>query len=215
MLYLQKTTHCFEDLVESAGNTTESIVQVWQKQATQSKPEKKKARRSLGSMGKKRGALLKMKDKSSEPNVFEELADITEFSEITGADLSELSGSDEENLNNNILKDSFDKESPIPSGTLPESNPSKLASIPLNDDGTMMIRSSEPAVVHFIVKRTPSKYNPGLESLFVKLVECQHLSDQPDGPPNSFVESTVGTQLYISGIEQKDKNPVFTEEYWL
>ena len=153
-----------------------------------------------------------MKDKVSESNLFEELADITEYTEAT-ADISEASGDSEEDENFSF-RDSFSKEGPIAAGTLPENNNNSVSAIAVKEDGTM-VTCKDPSIVHFIVKRSASKHNPGLYSIFIKLIECQHLPEVSEKPPNAFVEVWIGTQLYISAVESSDKNPVFTEEYWL
>jgi len=209
-LGMKGKVYTFQDLVERGSNTLNKIIETWNEKSRQTKPaEKRKSRLSFGSIGKKHGTLKSMKDQTSSSDVLD-MVDISEYT-----DMSELSeappGSPERGDDVDFLKASIEDVKPIAAGRLPEKT--QKTSLPVDADGIITAKSSDAPIVHFIAKRGPSIHNPGLDSLFIKLVECQNLPEQAYGAPNAFVETHVGVQLYISAIETGDRYPVFSEEY--
>jgi len=207
---LKAKTYKFEDFVESEGNTIQGIINAWEKQSRLTKPDKKKSRLSLGSIGKKKGKLKTMKDhtSTSDSNIVEQLADITDYTEVSEPSFDENSDHSEEH----DLRLSIETAQPIAKGVLQEKK-SAVPCLPTTPSGTIITNQKSPPMIHFIAKRMESKHNPGLTSVFVKLVECQFIPEQPYGAPNVFVETKIGPQLYISAVEPSDRHPVFGEEY--
>mmetsp|Transcript_39746 Transcript_39746/g.68145 ORF Transcript_39746/g.68145 Transcript_39746/m.68145 type:complete len:687 (+) Transcript_39746:27-2087(+) len=189
----------FKDIADDYGDAVHVIQSTWQEQSVLQRPPTLKKKK------KKRFSITVGTAKEEDEDSLDEIADMTDYTEMSDERTDPELEEDEVEF---IRETSFD-DTPIKSV-----KPKSFEELRLNEDGT--INTGAPGYstrINFIAKRTVSRKNQGCESLFIKLKECQDVPEQSYGVPNTFVETRVGHQLFISNLERMDKHPVFGEEY--
>lgn len=190
-------TYLFEDLAETGHtNKAASIIDTWTKM--RSLPRPKKAKRRLGSG--RYSSLRSKRDKPSNDEELSEIADATDFTQMS--DLSADSDDDAQEAFGAPLSRSL---SDAPAG----------ASVLASDRDPSSSSDNSSFRIHFMAKRAESRYNPGMQFVYIKLLRGQNVPTQSYGKPNTFVETRAGPLLFISETVEHDKAPLFSEEYLL
>jgi len=189
--------YTFEDLTETPHSNKGTIIDTWRKISTTERP--KKSKRWLGSG--RYSSLRSKRDKQSNDEELSEIADVTDFTQMS--DLSVDDDDEVPEVFTNPLSRSLSDAPTMSSVLAAEAK-----------DGSSASESSSFSI-HFMAKRATSRYNPGMQFVYIKLLRCHNVPLQSYGKPNTFVETRAGPLLFVSEMVERDKAPLFSEEYLL